>query len=311
MNPTLAVVIVTYNSARVIGPLLRSLPQALDGVENAEVFVVDNGSTDPTLAEIDRYGMGVRVCQTGANLGYAAACNTGIRLSGDAAAVLLLNADLRLPAGSIRPLLDVITRRAHVGIAVPKLLDDQGSTATSLRRDPTVLRAWGAAVCGGKTAGRYQRLGEVVNDPVCYQRPGRTDWATGAALLISRACLNAIGSLDESFFLYSEETDLALRARDAGFGVWFEPRSVITHLGGESGSDAGLWSLLTVNRVRLFSRRHGAVASALFWLGTLVNEVLRFGRGQHHRSAVTGLLQPWHWGHPRRRLNERRADQTC
>ncbi|MCZ7627704.1 MAG: glycosyltransferase [Microthrixaceae bacterium] len=65
-----------------------------------------------------------------------------------------------------------------------------------------------------------------------YARERDADWATGAAMLISAECLAAVGPWDESFFLYSEETDYCLRARDRGFKLRYSPKATATHIGG-------------------------------------------------------------------------------
>jgi len=166
---------------------------------------------------------------------------------------------------------------------------DDGTPAKSLRRTPTVLRALGEAVLGER-AGRYPSLGETVVDPAAYRRRGVTDWATGAAMLISADCARACGPWDESFFLYSEETDFALRAGDLGFATAFVPGAEVTHLGGESRVSPALWSLLVVNRVRLYRKRHSAAATAAFWAAVFLRESSRAMLGHRRSRRAVGAL---------------------
>jgi GT2 family glycosyltransferase len=156
-----------------------------------------------------------------------------------------------------------------------------------------VGRALGEAVLGGR-AGRFAPLGETVLDDAAYQREGAVDWATGAVMLMSAACLRACGPWDESFFLYSEETEYALRARDHGFLTTFVPGAGVVHLGGASGTSPRLWSLVTVNRVRLYRKRHSAPATAAFWTAVFLREATRalILRAPRSRSAVKALLRP-------------------
>ena len=115
---------------------------------------------------------------------------------------------------------------------------------------------------------------------------------TGAIMLISAQCLEKCGLWDESFFLYSEETEFALRARDHGFATRLAPEARATHLGGESNTSARLWALLSVNRVRLYRRRHSAVATALYWCAVMLREAPRAALGRRtSRAAVTALLR--------------------
>ena len=149
-------------------------------------------------------------------------------------------------------------------------------------------------VGGGRRAGRFAALSEVVTDPAAYTRPATCDWATGAVMLVTRRCLDTVGAWDESFFLYSEETDFALRAGDAGLRVRLAPAAEAVHVGGEAHTSPRLWALLTANRVRLFTRRAGTVRGAAFWSAVLAGEALRAARGGRsagpHRAALNLLL---------------------
>ena len=337
-----AVVVVTWNSAAVVGALLDSLPEGLAGTD-WHLLVADNDSADDTVKVVEAWlgdrepaGQGC-VVQTGSNAGYSAAINLALQhgetLPGEPfSAVLILNPDIRLEPGCAARLLaplqpdrqlaqpvsanppepsdragspvpEVLAEKAQdanvrVGITVPRMHDESGRLSHSLRREPTVLRALGEAVLGGR-AGRYPRFGEVVLDEADYRAPTVADWATGAIMMMSAACRTACGPWDESFFLYSEETEFALRARDRGFTTRLVPEAVAVHLGGESGVSARLWTLLTVNRVRLYRRRRGLPAAAAYWGVTLLREIPRAALGKKRsRSAVAALLRPSRLRHP-------------
>lgn len=283
-------IVVTRNSARDLPRLLASLPEGGAGVAY-EVVVVDNDSSDDTVAIARRATPPVRILTLERNAGYAAGINAGVAAAAGGTAILALNADLYLESGAIRTLLDEL-QASDVGLCTPRLLGPDGTVAPSLRRDPTVLRAWGEAVLGGNRSGRFPALGEVVHEPASYARATSADWATGAALLVSRRCWEAIGPLDESFFLYSEETDFALRARDAGFRLRYVPRAAVVHTGGQSGTSPVLYALLTRNRLRLFARRHGAARTVGFWLALASGEAARAWRGRTHRAALAALFTP-------------------
>jgi GT2 family glycosyltransferase len=262
----------------------------MEGVGSWELVVVDNDSADDTLGVVRRKTPWARIIQTGRNAGYAAAINAGIASASPGQAVLVCNPDLRLTPGSVRRLVETL-ELPGTGIAVPRLVDSAGRWQPSLRREPTVRRALGEALLGGRRAGRFASLGEMVTDPRAYERAGTGDWASGAAMLISRDCLDAVGAWDERFFLYSEETDFALRARDAGFALRYTPDAVAEHVGGESNVSPPLWAILTRNRVELFRKRHGPVRTAAFRGALIVNEALRAARGSTtHRAGLRTLL---------------------
>ena len=104
--------------------------------------------------------------------------------------------------------------------------------------------------------------------------------------------LRQLGGWDESFFLYSEETDFAAAARRRGFRTWYEPSALAVHIGGQSGTSDRIHSMQIVNRVRYYRRRHDAVRSSAYYVLAIGNEVSRFGSGKRHQHAVRALLQP-------------------
>ena len=285
------VVIVTYNSEAVIGSCLSALP-ASAGAGSLDVVVVDNASTDDTLAVVQACRPGTAVVRLPCNAGYAAAINAGAARAGRETAVLVLNPDVRLAPGSVARLQERLAQPG-TGIAVPRLEDASGRLALSLRREPTISRVFGEALLGVPRAGRVVLLGETVSDPAAYVVATAADWATGCAMLISAACRWAVGGWDESFFLYSEETDFALRARAQGFALRLEPEARAVHLGGESTSSALLWTLLILNKIECYGRHHGRVRTAAFRAGLILNELLRTGRGRPiHRAGLRAVLRP-------------------
>jgi N-acetylglucosaminyl-diphospho-decaprenol L-rhamnosyltransferase len=291
--PNIAIVVVTYNSAEPLPGLLASIDAGLAGLEH-QLIIVDNDSADDCVDIARRLAPHARIVQTGRNGGYAAGINAGIAVAEPHDAVLVLNPDIRLTAGCIATLYRELG--SGVGIAVPLIRHEDGSLAHSLRREPSIPRAIGEAVLGQR-AGRVPYLGETVLDESTYRRAGSTDWATGAAMLISADCARACGAWDESFFLYSEETDYALRARDRGFQTRYVPAAEVTHLGGESRVSPMLWSVLTVNRVRMYRKRHSRAATAVFWCAVTLRESSRALLGQKRSRRALGAL----FGRPARR----------
>ncbi|WP_156756186.1 glycosyltransferase [Actinokineospora pegani] len=289
-----AVVIVTYNSADVIAECLRALPAALAGAGESRVVVVDNASTDGTADVVVATDSSVKVVHRTGNDGFAAGVNAGVQHAAGCD-VLVLNADIRLAPGSVAELRAAVVS----GVAAPRLTGPDGGVQHSLRRTPTVLRTLGEAVLGGTRAGRFRALGEVVTSPSAYERAHDVEWATGAAWLATRDCLDAVGPLEERFLLYSEETDFMLRAGAAGFPVRFAPAARAVHLGGESGTSPRLWSLVVANKVRLHRERYGRAAAAGMWAAQVVNALPRAIAGQvTHRAALRGLLRMRRWPEP-------------
>lgn len=282
-------VVVSHNSAAELEGLLPSLSAGM-GAAQWQLVVADNASVDGSGELVRRTVPDATVLDMGRNAGYAAGINAAVRAAAPHTAVLILNADVRLDPGCVDTLL-VALRAPGTGIVVPRLHDSRGDLIESLRREPTLRRALGAVLLGYRRAGRLPAWGEVVTTASAYEHDTTTDWAEGSMQLVSSECWAACEPWDESYFLYSEETDFDLRARDAGYATRYVVGASATHLEGGSGRSVRLWPLLVANQVRLYGRRHGRPATAAFWALTLVREVCR-SRRPSSRAAVRVLLSP-------------------
>lgn len=290
-NESIVIVVVTFNSRSQLGGLIDSLPPGMDGA-HWQLVVADNASHDGTAELVRKELPQATVVDMGRNAGYAAGINAALAAADPFTAALVLNPDVRLKAGCVPTLLRAL-REPGVGIAVPRLEDGDGQLILSMRREPTVTRALADALVGAERAGRYPRLGEMVSDPRCYDSPSLTDWAEGSTQLISSECLETCGPWDDSYFLYSEETEFGLRARDRGFATKYVPTAAAVHLEGDSASSPPLWALLVTNRVRLFRRRNGWLKAVPFWGVTLLREASRSLLGRTtSRAAVRSLISP-------------------
>ena len=286
----LSIIIVTYNSATVLPSLLDSLPAGLEGVNRFQTIVVDNDSHDNSVDIAVAHPIRPMVIRMGRNAGYAAAINAGAAAASPSADLLILNPDVRLFPGGARKLLDRLTD-SSVGVAVPRILDENGTISWSIRREPSVLTAWADAVLGGTLAGRLG-AGGMVCDPAVYDREGVIDWATGAILAVSGRVRAIVGDWDELFFLYMEEVDYMRRIRECGFSVVYVPESQAMHIGG--GYSPRLWALLSANRIRYHRRHHGPISTAALRLSIILGEGMRALRGRPaHRAAVRAALRPW------------------
>ncbi len=266
------VLAVTYNNADTVEDLISSLRAQTRGL-SLRVVVADNGSSDSTVEMLARHP-DVMTVRTGGNLGYAGGLNAVMRYADDSEAVLVLNPDLRVEPDAISLLLDRM-RRSGAGIVVPRLLESDGSTYVSLRREPSIATAIGDALFGARFTGRPGWASELDYDAESYQHPHRIDWATGAALLIRGSLAKRLGSWDEQFFLYSEEVDYFRRAREGGASIWYEPASQMTHHMGGSGSSTSLNALMAINRIRYIRKYHGKSYASGFRSAVLLAELLR------------------------------------
>lgn len=288
---SIAVVVVTFNSAEVLPGLLQSFDAAMAGTD-WQLIVADNASSDDSVSIVRSLAPQATVVEMGGNRGYAAGINAAVAAAAPHTAVLALNPDVRLGSDCVAELVRAL-REPGVGIAVPCLHDAQAELIESMRREPTILRAFGDAFLGARRAGRHPLIGEVVTDHRLYESERDTDWAEGSTQLVSAECWNRCGPWDERYFLYSEETDFELRAKDAGLRTRFVPTASAIHLEGGSGTNPRLWPLLVTNRVRFYSRRNGALRAVPFWLAVFIRESSRAVMGKKtSQAAVRALLSP-------------------
>ena len=279
-----AAVVVTYNSAHHVAALLDSLPEAF-GDLTYSVVVVDNDSTDGTPELLARRSDCDLV--RALNDGYAAGINRAVDASPDASTILILNPDAALDPNAVPRMLEVLRRRPGVGVVAPRVREEDGSLSPTLRRAPTLGRVGGLSFTG------LPAFTERIENPSEYESEHEVDWAVGAILLVDRRCFDALGGLDESYFLYSEETDFSLRARDAGWATVYTPHAGAMHVGGGSGESASTHTMKMLNRIRLYRRRTGEVRGWLYFGMAVLVEFRRAVLG-HSMSwtTVRALLRP-------------------
>jgi N-acetylglucosaminyl-diphospho-decaprenol L-rhamnosyltransferase len=222
--PRLSIVIVSYNARPDLERCLDTLVRDKPAVDH-EIVVVDNASADDTVEALRQRWTGVRLIQAGGNLGFSKGNNLGIRQSfGEL--VLLLNGDTLVPAGAIDGLVAVLDSRPDVAIVGPRLVDANGRAELSYGRMISPLNELRQKL---RARGNVERL---------TSREQAVDWVSGACLMVRRADAEAVGLLDERYFMYTEDVDFCAAVRARGRTVLFAPRVQIVHLRGRSRQSA-------------------------------------------------------------------------
>jgi GT2 family glycosyltransferase len=218
----LSIIIVSFNARADLERCLESLHAAPPAAPH-EIIVVDNGSSDGSASAARRWPE-VKMIDAGANLGFARANNIGIR-AGDSANILLLNSDTLVPAGAIDRLLAELDREPEVAVVGPRLVDGAGHAELSFGR-----------MIGPLNEFRQKRLlrGGLVDQ--LTRRRHHPDWVSGACLLVRRADAEAVGGLDERYFMYAEDVDFCAAIRARGRRILFTPDVEIVHLRGRSAA---------------------------------------------------------------------------
>jgi len=198
------------------------LAELNDPSDQLRVIVVDNGSTDDSVPRIRAAYPDMELIETGENLGYAGGNNVGIRhaLAAGADAVCILNNDVVVEPDFLAPLLAALHSHPDVGVATPLVAEHSAAGDH--------VWALGSAVDWRTAAVTRQRAGSAV-DPWRAYAPFEVEIASGAAMLIKTEVFQRVGLLDESFFLYYEETDWCLEVQKAGYRILAVPSSVVWH----------------------------------------------------------------------------------
>lgn len=249
----LDIVIVNYNTGPLLRDCLASLPAARAGLPG-RVIVVDNASSDDSLALAQVQDEEVTVLRNTENRGFAAACNQGAALAGSDF-ILFLNPDTRLFPDTLRTALAAFDEDSRAGIVGVPLLDDRGAVAVSCSRLPRLrgfffkalgLEAWASR------RGWSQPMREWAHD-----RSRVVEQVMGAFFLMRRPLFDQLGGFDERFFVYFEEVDLCARARALGWHSLFHAATRAWHKGCGSSERLKAHRLFYSLRSRLlYGARH-------------------------------------------------------
>jgi len=271
----LSILIVTYNSAKLIGRLLDHLGQELQGLA-AEVIVIDNASRDSTAELVAQSYPWVKLIASQDNLGFAAGNNLAANQA-SGRYLLLLNPDAIPHAGSLRLGLTTLAETAEVGLAGGELIGADGSRQPSARMFPTLrdeLFTLSGLAARYPQSPLFARLDRRWADP---DQDAVVDWIPGAFVFIPTEVFRRLGGFDERFFMYYEEVDLCRRMQQTGLKILYWPQLKAMHIGGESaktvvqarvsktGSQLESWRMRS--GLLYYRKHHGALgATGLHWI---------------------------------------------
>lgn len=233
-RPQVDVGVVTWNTAELT---VRALRHLLDTDQGADLrlLVRDNASSDGTAAAIERAVPEAEVDHGTENLGFAGGMNTIIERA-SAPWFLALNSDAWPHPAAVARLVDTALRHPRAAAVAPRLERPDGSLEHSTHPFPSLTVAATMAIGGDRWLPRVVRDRLMLEGTWGHDRPRRVDWAVGAALLMRRAALDAVGGFDEGYFMYAEDLDWCWRAARLAWTVEFDPNAVVVHVGNASGS---------------------------------------------------------------------------
>jgi len=260
----LTIVIVSWNTAALLEDCLCSIEATVEDLD-CRVVVVDNASPDSSPDMVEANFPAVQLIRSSVNLGFAGGNNLGIRACDpDSPYILLLNSDTVVQPGALKTLIRFMDEHPETGICGPRLLLPDGTPQHySFGRDPTLPYL----IARGLKQGL---LGRSMHN-WATEEVQKTDWVSGACMLVRRSAIDQVGLLDERFFMYFEDNDWCLRMRKAGWEIRYFPDAAIVHLGGQSlkhssESDAVYYRSLLHFYAKHYGRRSQATLRALLFL---------------------------------------------
>ncbi len=302
-----SVIVVSFNTRAMLDACLTSVvqrePQRAYGAAHTmatEIIVVDNGSSDGSVEMARTRYADVHVVEMGRNVGFARACNAGIRAS-NGRYVVLLNSDTVVLDHALDRLACFLDGHPEIAVAGPKLLNSDSSLQASCFAFTTVRDV------------AFEQLGLTAlfaNSPF-FNRRGlggfdrttvrEVDWVSGACLMARRSAVDRAGMLDEGFFMYGEELDWCLRMKQASLRVAFYPGAMVIHHGRGSSMRARseLAPRALAGRLRYFRKHHGALSAVAVRILTVIGMSLRLIslplQAIVHPAAARAKL-PWYVG---------------
>jgi len=302
MTVDLSIVIVNWNVADLLRECLRSILYAprtrlledgtiLLGHYAAEVFVVDNASSDDSAEMVRSTFPQVNLIASHTNLGFTRGNNLALRRC-QGRYVLLLNPDTQVVGDALPIMADCMERNPNVGVVGPRLCYADGGLQSSRRRFPTMMTAIMESTLlqqwfpHNRWALRYYVADlpdNIVQD---------VDWVIGACMLVRAEAIERVGLLDENFFMYSEEMDWCRRIAKDGWRVVYLPQATVIHHEGQSSGQMipARHIHFQTSKIHYFRKHHGVLQASflrLFILFTylvqLAEESLKYLLG-HKRT---------------------------
>ncbi|MEK6274742.1 MAG: glycosyltransferase family 2 protein [Actinomycetota bacterium] len=279
-------IVVTYNAA----PWIERSLESLRGTE-AEVIVVDNGSTDGTLELVRERFPEARIVEQ-ENRGFGAGNNAGMRAA-SGRYFLLLNPDAWLTEGAFENLVAFADEHPEAAVFGPRLLNPDGSLQRSVRGYPTPWRLATEYFFLRKLAPRSKALNALFGAGFDHKSVREADYLFGACLLVRREAVDSIGGFDEEFFLMSEEVDWCYRFHQAGWKVLFYPDAEAYHVVGAS-LDPARFKAIVRGHLQFLAKHHSASEAerarrVMLWGLRMRGLLFRGDRGRAYRDVARWL----------------------
>ncbi len=219
----IAVVILNWNG---VDLLEKFLPSVVENTPEADIFIADNASTDHSISYVREHFTGVKIIENKSNLGFAAGYNEALKKVNNPYLVLL-NSDVQVTPNWLKPMIDLFEKEPQTAILQPKILDYKNKQYFEYAGAAGgFIDKFGYPFCRGRI---FEKL-EKDNG----QYDGILDifWASGACFFVRNTAFKALGGFDADFFAHQEEIDFCWRAKNKGYDIKYNSKSVVYHVGG-------------------------------------------------------------------------------
>jgi GT2 family glycosyltransferase len=259
------VIIVNWNTKDLLCQCIDSLAQRVKNIDT-EILVVDNGSTDGSVAAVREKFPGVRLIENSMNLGFAKANNHALSIS-KGRYLLLLNPDTQVKDEAIPQMLSFMNAHAEAGVVGAQLLNADGSKQNSIANFPSL-----ATELLNKSLLRRLFPDKFPGKERDYPGPVEVDSVIGACMLVRRETVEQVGPLDEEYFLFLEETDWCYRMKKAGWKVYHIPQTEVLHFQGKSAEAEKAKARIEYYRSRYhyFRKNKGRLQFSVLFVGLMI-----------------------------------------
>jgi len=223
----ISIIVVNWNTRELLRNCLNSIYETVQDI-TFEVIVVDNASHDGSVDMLRDKFPQVTVIENTVNRGFGAANNQGFGIMRGRYG-LLLNTDTILAENAVHELFSFMETHPDAAMACGQLLNEDGSKQNSIANFPTLL-----TLLTNITLLEYLFPGRYPSKRYVHREPVEVDSGIGACLLVRKRAIDEVGTFDEIYFFFFEETDWAYRMHSAGWKVYHVPSAYIYHLQGQS-----------------------------------------------------------------------------
>jgi GT2 family glycosyltransferase len=306
ISPTISVVIVSWNATDYLEECLASL-FGLGLPWSTEVIVIDNASSDGSPEMVRQRFPEVVLIQNSDNLGFAKANNIGIRRC-TGKYVALVNSDVHVLRNCMEQLVEHLASNRRIGMVGPRIIGGDGKHQNSYRGFPRLWNMFCRGLALDRLLPNVPLFSGYLLSYSVPESPTPVEILSGCFLVVRREALQAVGLLDEAFFIYGEDMDWCKRFWQAGWSVEFVPAAESIHYGGASSSNAPLRFFIEMQRADLqyWKKHHSRTDVALYAALSILHHLVRIvghllasvaitkdSRTHMHRAKCSAVCLRW------------------